>query len=218
MERVLSRRTLLQAATVAGLGVPLLSACSSPAPQQPSADGTSDPVAVAMHLHTSFSEGVASMAAHLEQARRLGVDVLFWTDHDFRVSAQGYRRRLRLGGWTDTEHGVPLSWKQRVEGAAVGQVAFANGAATLTTRGDGALWLDADAWNSTYSGSIADTTVEVDLHPGPAGPSGHPALQIDLSYHPASGGRRGDCLAHSQADSTQDCCVSDRVPGSLVFM
>ncbi len=187
MERVLSRRSLLRAAGVAGLGVPLLAACTSAPPRRPS-ETTGDPVSVAMHLHSSFSEGTASMATHLDQARRLGVDVLFWTDHDFRVSAQGYRRRLRLGAATDTEHGVELTWKQRLEGGATGQVAFAAGAAQLTAGGDGALWLDADAWNSTYSGSIADTTLAVTVRPAAPG-AGYAAVQIDLSYHPASGGR-----------------------------
>lgn len=194
-EVVLSRRSLLQAAAVAGLGVPLLSACTStpPGPGGSPAART-DPVALAMHLHSSFSEGTASMATHLEQARRVGVDVLFWTDHDFRVSAQGYRRRLGLGGPTDTERGVQLSWQRRVEGAVTGpEVTYADGAATLAARGSGDgwgwLWLDAQAWNSTYSGSLADTTVEVELRPLSVGPDACAVLQLDLSYHPASGGR-----------------------------
>jgi hypothetical protein len=124
------------------------------------------------------------MATHLDQARRLGVDVLFWTDHDFRVSAQGYRRRLGLAGPTDTEHGVELTWRQRTEGDSTGEVRYGGGAAALTARGDGAFWLDADAWNSTYSGSLADTTLGVELRPGPGA-----AVQVDLSYQPASGGR-----------------------------
>src|SRR6187399_993016 len=107
-EPTLSRRALLRAAAVGGLGVPLLAGCTAPA--RPAAP-VGDPVSVAMHLHSSFSEGTASMATHLDQARRLGVDVLFWTDHDFRVSAQGYRRRLGLAGPTDTEHGVELTWR-----------------------------------------------------------------------------------------------------------
>lgn len=182
MERVLSRRSLLRAAGVAGLGVPLLAACTSAAPHRPAAGD--DPVSVAMHLHSSFSEGTASMATHLEQAERLGVDVLFWTDHDFRVSAQGYRRRLRLGGPTDTEHGVELTWKPR----GPGRVGYADGAAQLTGTGDEGFWLDADAWNSTYSGSIADTTLAVTVRPASPG-GGYAVVQLDLSYHPASGGR-----------------------------
>jgi hypothetical protein len=111
-EPTLSRRTLLRAAAVGGLGVPLLSGCTATTRAPVPAPAT-DPVSVAMHLHSSFSEGTASMAAHLDQARRLGVDVLFWTDHDFRVSAQGYRRRLGLAGPTDTEHGIELTWRRR---------------------------------------------------------------------------------------------------------
>jgi hypothetical protein len=185
-EPALSRRTLLRAAAVGGLGIPLLSGCTSPAPPPPDAAPVpaSDPVSVAMHLHSSFSEGTASMAAHLDQARRLGVDVLFWTDHDFRVSAQGYRRRLGLAGPVDTEHGVALTWRARAEGGGTGEVAYGAGAAAVTARGDGAFWLDADAWNSTYSGSLADTTLGVELRPGPGA-----AVQLDLSHQPASGGR-----------------------------
>jgi len=182
-EPTLSRRALLRAAAVGGLGVPLLSGCTAttraadPAPAR-------DPVSVAMHLHSSFSEGTASMATHLDQARRLGVDVLFWTDHDFRLSAQGYLRRLGLAAPTDTEHGVELTWRPRSEGGSTGEVRYGGGAAALTARGEGAFWLDADAWNSTYSGSLADTTLGVRFRPGPGA-----ALQVDLSYQPASGGR-----------------------------
>jgi len=182
-EPTLSRRALLRAAAVGGLGVPLLCGCTAPT-RAPDPAPASDPVSVAMHLHSSFSEGTASMATHLDQARRLGVDVLFWTDHDFRVSAQGYRRRLGLAGPTDTEHGVGLTWRQRSEGGGTGEVHYGGGAAALTASGEGALWLDADAWNSTYSGSLADTTLRVELRPGPGA-----AMQVDLSYQPASGGR-----------------------------
>lgn len=181
MERGLSRRSLLRAAGVAGLGVPLLAGCTSAAPRRAAPSGD-DPVSVAMHLHSSFSEGTASMAAHLDQAERLGVDVLFWTDHDFRVSAQGYRRRLRLGAATDTEDGVELTWKP----SGTGRVGYADGAAELT--GDDTFWLDADAWNSTYSGSIADTTLAVTVRPAAPG-GGYAAVQLDLSHHPAGGGR-----------------------------
>lgn len=183
-----SRRAVLMAGAVAGLGVPVLTGCTSaPAPE---AGPRTDPVALAMHLHSSFSEGTASMATHLDQARRVGVDVLFWTDHDFRVSAQGYRRRLALEGWTSTEDGVELTWRRRVEGDLRGaDVTFDGGAGTFTATGAGTLWLDAEAWNSTYSGSLADTTLTVGLDPGGLGPDAYVAVQLDLSFHPASGGR-----------------------------
>ena len=197
-DATVSRRSVLRAGMLAGLGVPVLAGCtpgpaSMPGPARaggPGGPARTDPVALAMHLHSSFSEGTASMATHLDQARRLGVDVLFWTDHDFRVSAQGYRRRLGLGDWTDIEHGVRLTWRRRIEGALTdADVTFAAGAATVAARGDGTLWLDADAWNSTYSGSLADTTLQLELSPVTLGPDAHLALQLDLSYHPAGGGR-----------------------------
>ena len=50
------------------------------------------PFGVALHLHGSMSEGKASMRAHAEGARALGpgVDVLWWTDHDWRIAAHTY--------------------------------------------------------------------------------------------------------------------------------
>ena len=49
-----------------------------------------DTVSMAMHIHASWSEGTASMQAHLDQATKTGIDVLFWTDHDFRLAEHGY--------------------------------------------------------------------------------------------------------------------------------
>ncbi len=40
------------------------------------------PYSVQMHLHGSFSEGSGSIDSHTHSARNLGVDVLWWSDHD----------------------------------------------------------------------------------------------------------------------------------------
>ncbi|MCL4402633.1 MAG: hypothetical protein M1436_08235 [Acidobacteria bacterium] len=52
------------------------------------------PYSVQVHLHGSMSEGPGSMRGGNEQARKLGLDVLWWSDHDWRVSyhtfASGY--------------------------------------------------------------------------------------------------------------------------------
>jgi len=47
---------------------------------------------VQMHLHGSMSEGPGSMRGHNTMARQLGgvVDVLWWTDHDWRIAAHTY--------------------------------------------------------------------------------------------------------------------------------
>ena len=42
-----------------------------------------------LHLHGSFSEGVASIDSHSWEARDVGADVLWWSDHDFRITSHG---------------------------------------------------------------------------------------------------------------------------------
>ncbi|MBU0638504.1 MAG: hypothetical protein KKB50_06530 [Planctomycetes bacterium] len=39
-----------------------------------------------LHLHASLSEGEGSMASQTNGARQAGVDVLWWTDHDWRTT------------------------------------------------------------------------------------------------------------------------------------
>ncbi len=48
------------------------------------------PYSVQMHLHGSMSEGSGSMRGANVQARKLGLDVLWWTDHDWRVAYHTY--------------------------------------------------------------------------------------------------------------------------------
>lgn len=48
------------------------------------------PYSVQMHLHGSMSEGTGSMRAANVQARKLGLDVLWWTDHDWRMAYHTY--------------------------------------------------------------------------------------------------------------------------------
>ncbi len=48
------------------------------------------PYSVQMHLHGSMSEGPGSMRGANVQARKLGLDVLWWSDHDWRVAYHTY--------------------------------------------------------------------------------------------------------------------------------
>jgi hypothetical protein len=184
-----SRRAVLSA----GLGVPVVAAGCTPRKSTPGAqpqasayrEGT-EPVAMAMHLHGSFSEGRASMATHLDQAERLGVDVLFFSDHDFRVAALGYP--------TDLSFGDKATWKRRDAGKLrAGDATFAGSTVTLAATGDtpegGTVWLDAQAWNFTYRTSLADTTLTLTALPQAAGPDAYLQLELDLSHHPAAAGR-----------------------------
>jgi len=61
------------------------------------------PVGMAMHVHSSFSEGNASMLAQAYQAQLNDVDVLWWTDHDWRMTGHGYRQVVHFSGLTESE-------------------------------------------------------------------------------------------------------------------
>ncbi len=196
----ISRRAVLKAAAgtgVAGLGMPELTGPrDSPRLVPAGHHGRAGlrPVSMAMHLHGPFSEGKASMAAHLDQARQLGVDVLFWTEHDFRVSAQGYRTRMDFQAASATEFGVTSSWVHQVEGAPDRDtVEYIDGYAQVSSRAAGAdfgtVWLFQDAWNTTYRTSIADTTIAVDVTPGPVSADAELVVELLLSYHPAERSR-----------------------------
>lgn len=199
----LERRKVLQLAAggllgvaTAGLPTPTASASTSLA--------AGDPVTMAMHLHGSFSEGTASMDAHLDQARRLGVDVLWWTDHDFRIGAFGYRRAVRFDGEQEPENGSPLSWLPRTYGvpASASHAFVATPHSPDETGGALRFWatgqadgsqatylLEADAWNFTYATSYADTVLELDVLPELVSSDAQVVVEIGSSYRPATAGR-----------------------------
>ena len=60
------------------------------------------PYSMQLHLHGSMSEGSGSMRGANIRAKEAGVDILWWTDHDWRMAYHPYppgpRRGLRNGG------------------------------------------------------------------------------------------------------------------------
>ncbi len=87
-----TKLALLRVAFLALLAVGLLRA-------EPSSLDAERPISVQLHVHGSFSEGVGSIDSHSFEATQLGVDVLWWSDHGFRIT--GYERVSRFGfeGW-----------------------------------------------------------------------------------------------------------------------
>ncbi|WFE40464.1 hypothetical protein [Micromonospora sp. WMMD998] len=196
----LDRRSVLAAAgglAVAGVGVPLGLVATRDRPR-PTAPGRR-PISMAMHLHASFSEGVASYAAHLDQARRNAVDVLWWTDHDFRVAAHDHRRVVHFDGPEELEGGLAWTWRSTTEGRLTGSAADfvaapdapdgPGRALRLTATGAGTHWYAGKAWNWTHTGNISDTTLHLDVRPEATGPHATLTVEIALSHHPAGPGR-----------------------------
>ncbi|MFI7220663.1 hypothetical protein [Micromonospora maritima] len=195
----LDRRSVLAAAgglALAGIGVPVGLAATADRPPAPRGRR---PISMAMHLHASFSEGIASYAAHLDQARRNAVDVLWWTDHDFRVAAHDHRRVVHFDGPQELEGGLAWTWTAATEGRLTGSAAefvaapdAADGpgrALRLTAAGAGTHWYAGKAWNWTHTGNISDTTLHLDVRPEATGPDATLTVEIALSHHPAGPGR-----------------------------
>ncbi|HEU5158139.1 MAG TPA: hypothetical protein VFU43_14170 [Streptosporangiaceae bacterium] len=150
-----------------------------------------------------MSEGTASMAAHLDQATKFGVDVLWWTDHDFRMSALGHTTAVGFEGPTEGQDHTLWQWHEAPEGAPAVAVAEyvtdphspdePGKALRLTARGDGdslvGLWLTGEAWNTVYSTSFFDTTLTLDVLPEALGEDAMFVVEITTSHHPPTGGR-----------------------------
>ncbi len=157
---------------------------------------------MAMHIHASFSEGTASYESHLDQASRHSVDVIWWTDHDFRVAAHQYRQAVRFDGPVEAEGELEWSWTEERSGDLTAARADyvtephtpdEDGSALrlIATGGTGGgeLWQRGTAFNWTYSVSLADTTLELDILPEECTPGAALVLQIESSHHPARAGR-----------------------------
>src|SRR5215203_2860377 len=117
----ISRRRVLQgaasAATLAGVGVAVGPLVGRAAQLDPS----EVPIRMAMHIHASFSEGSGSMQAHLAEAERTGVDVIWWTEHDHRMVARNYLTDVHFDGMTEWVDGVKLTWRASSSGSLSSQ-------------------------------------------------------------------------------------------------
>jgi hypothetical protein len=56
------------------------------------------PVSVQMHVHASMSEGPGSWRAANVHAKKIGLEVLWWSDHDWRMAYHTYNRAFGFEG------------------------------------------------------------------------------------------------------------------------
>jgi len=85
MGRVLALRCLRVGFAVALVLVAVQACGREPAPGA-GADGAQRAYSVQLHLHGPFSEGLGSIDSHSHEAREVGCDVLWWSEHDFRLT------------------------------------------------------------------------------------------------------------------------------------
>ena len=96
---------------------PLDDAVQSASSSPTKASSAKRPVSAAMHVHSSFSEGAGSMEAQLAEATRLGIDVLWWTDHDWRMQAVGYWDEVTFEGQSQSRDGKTWRWEPQAASA-----------------------------------------------------------------------------------------------------
>jgi hypothetical protein len=199
-----SRRTFLKGAgaalTVAGLD-PVLSGLGE-------ADAAvSAPVSMAMHIHASFSEGTGSMEAQLTEAKTNGIDVLWWTEHDWRMVAYGYRQAVHFDALTENENGAPLTWKQQTVGTlkqAAGTIVNSP-ASPLDTHPPASLQVTAKSTSSSFAfnryladdslarnnlaACLGGQTISIEVYPTKIGSDSFLEILVGTSFRPPKGTR-----------------------------
>ncbi len=207
---LLSRRRLLQAAGAAAAGtalgrpLPVRSAAAA-APEAPL--GGRVAVRHAMHVHSSFSEGFASLQAQLSEAAANGIDVLWTTDHDTTMSAARAPDAFHFSGTPEQVLGLPYQFRTSRSGAlsessaglvrtpppadlspgagALRVSARSAGSAVATCRST----LDASRAGYAHRANLAGQTLAVQVCPLEVGPDAWGELRLVLATRPAGNGR-----------------------------
>jgi len=173
--------------------------------RRPTYSASGQPYCMAMHLHACFSEGSGSMEAQLAQAAEQGVDVVWWTEHDQRMSAHAYREFIHFDGPTERENGVPWSWQPRTVGLAAGTTnrfvtdvysprdAANPGSLLLGVRsGGGMVRHEVQGISPQFlqRTSLDGHAIQLDIRPISVSPGAFVGFEVVTSYRPARNGRR----------------------------
>ena len=184
------------------------------AARSPFADSTGTlPISMAMHIHSSFSEQYGSMEGHLLQAQQNAVDVIWWTDHDYRMSGTGYRKTVHFtsltaekpasgegGVWQwqltrtgplNSQHstgGIVTSSSSPLDPVIGGSLAVS---AQSTTQSPATLGFYAQSQSSdwNYHCSLIGQTLSIEVLPVSIGATAYLEFRVTSSYHPARSNR-----------------------------
>jgi hypothetical protein len=208
MSSISRRHVLKTTAAVAALGAGRLALGPQPlalAAAATTKDAAARPVSMAMHIHASWSEGNGTMQGHLDQATRAGIDVLWWTEHDFRMAEHGYPNLVHMNGPAEQVNGVAWSWAEQREGtlassqvlwdkttASPGDASTPGSvrlSATSAGRDAAEVRISAGATNTVMQRSLYDQTIEVDVFPAEVSPHAYLTVVVTTSWRPATEGR-----------------------------
>lgn len=148
------------------------------------------------------------MHNQLDSARKTPIDVLWWTDHDWRMSAQGYRQAVHFTSLKETENGAPVTWKKVTSGgstltssamtivtspaspldpvtpaSSMSVTGVGTGTAFSTVRGV------ATGARDNLRSTLAGQQIALEVYPQQVGPNTMCEIRVLSSTHPATGGR-----------------------------
>ena len=205
-----SRRGLLGAGLSAGataaLGGPRVTYAAPSAARAPEYLA----VSMAMHIHSCFSEGGSCAAGwrrreHDGPARagrpEHGIDVVWWTDHDWRMQAYGYYDGIAFDG-TDEGGGLAVDRPERGDGhrrdarlrrRAAQPGRARQGDAGHRRRDRSRVGLGPTSGRRPATASTRPTSptprITIDVLAEAVGPDAELVVQVETSYRPATGGR-----------------------------
>ena len=171
------------------------------------------PWSVQLHVHGSFSEGVGSIDSHSREASELGVDAIWWSDHDFRIATWRHASTFGFEDWSEPlDRGEPWNaWSEREERAVkelrlLGSRSVPGGSVQFVrekaVEGERCLQVRARSPGRDFADHLlnlrcdrallhrplaAEVTLRIAVHPLRLGPDARAAIEINLSEHDSGG-------------------------------
>jgi hypothetical protein len=142
---------------------------------------------LAMHVHGSWSEGLASWESQFTQAATNGIDVLYMTDHDFRATASNYLTSLSGVTWVRSTTASLAQQASTVSGGSIRLLAESS-SATVAASVTMDLQPKPLAFNRLRT-SIAGQSIEHTVTSARLTNGARYEIIVPLSYHPAGTGR-----------------------------
>jgi hypothetical protein len=204
------------AATAAGI---LLPAVRLPhrlplrSPARPTTPDGTPGYSMAMHIHSSFSEQNGSMDAQLYQATQNAVDVCWWTDHDSRLDGFNFRDVVHFTSLTGeqggTDQGAAWHWTRQESGPLASRNSFGgivqnpcspndpvpggslnvSAQSTSNQRAAFGFYANSSTADYNYRDNLTGQSLSIDVLLDSGWRNGYLELEIQTSYHQASGGR-----------------------------
>jgi len=196
------RGLCLAAAALGALGL------AAQDPEEPPTSARGEPAwSCQLHLHGSFSEGEGSIDSHSFEARDVHADVLWWSDHDFRIAYHRLPAAFSFDAQMEPVDADPLlssdplarhrPWlfERHLDRQAAGGWELVDDhvqgerSMRVWIRGQNRdferRFVRLGSENSDLSRSLASQVhLKLAVRPGTTGPDAHAVVEVDLSEHP----------------------------------